>query len=96
LKPQCTKAARRLIYRSFYEDARETMHRRPTDDPAWMKQRRQLAEHPFGTMKWLVHDGHAILESTVICEYLDEVFPEPPLKPKNANGRAEMRCGPKQ
>jgi len=30
------------------------MHRRATADPAWMKHRRELAEHPFGTMKWLM------------------------------------------
>jgi transposase len=56
LKPQCTKAARRVIVRGFYEDAREAMHRRATADPTWMKQRREMAEHPFGTMKWLM--GH--------------------------------------
>lgn len=56
LKPQCTKAARRVIVRDFYEDAREAMHRRATADPIWMKQRREMAEHPFATMKWLM--GH--------------------------------------
>lgn len=54
LKAQCTSAARRLIYRSFHEDAREAMHRRAINNPIWMQQRRQLAEHPFGTMKWLM------------------------------------------
>lgn len=54
LKSQCTNAARRVIVRDFYEDARETMHRRATADPVWMKQRREMAEHPFGTMKWLM------------------------------------------
>jgi transposase len=54
LKPQCTNAARRVIVRDFYEDAREAMHRRATADPEWMKHRRELAEHPFGTMKWLM------------------------------------------
>src|SRR5882757_8266512 len=54
LKPQCTKAARRVIVRDFYEDAREAMHRRASADPVWMKQRRETAEHPFGTMKWLM------------------------------------------
>ena len=54
LKPQCTKAPRRVIVRDFYEDAREAMHRRATADPMWMKQRRETAEHPFGTMKWLM------------------------------------------
>jgi transposase len=54
LKPQCTKAARRVIVRDFYEDAREAMHRRASTDPIWMKHRRETAEHPFGTMKWLM------------------------------------------
>ena len=54
LKPQCTKAPRRVIVRDFYEDAREAMHRRATADPMWMKHRRETAEHPFGTMKWLM------------------------------------------
>jgi transposase len=54
LKPQCTKAARRVIVRDFYEDAREAMHRRAIADPVWMKHRRETAEHPFGTMKWLM------------------------------------------
>ena len=51
LQPQCTKAARRVIVRDFYEDAREAMHQRAIAGPIWMKQRRETAEHPFGTMK---------------------------------------------
>jgi transposase len=54
LKPQCTEAARRIIVRDFYEDAREAMHQRASADPIWMKQRREIVEHPFGTMKWLM------------------------------------------
>ena len=40
--------------RDFYEEAREAMHRRAMADPGWMKRRRETAEHPFGTMKWLM------------------------------------------
>jgi glutathione S-transferase len=47
--------------------------------------------NPNGVMPTLVHDGKAIIESTVINEYLDEVFPDPPLKPEDALGRARMR-----
>jgi len=54
LKPQCTKAARRTIVRSFHEDAREAMHRRARSDPKWMKLRQSLVEHPFGTLKWMM------------------------------------------
>src|SRR4030088_2289132 len=54
LKPQCTTAAKRTIVRSFHEDAREAMHRRTMSDRKWMKLRQSLAEHPFGTMKWMM------------------------------------------
>ena len=47
--------------------------------------------NPKAVVPTLVHDGAPILEFTVICEYLDEVFPDPPLKPNNARDRAEMR-----
>jgi transposase len=55
LKPHCTAAPKRMIARGFHEDARDTMARRAAD-PAWMRFRRATAEHPFGTMKWLM--GH--------------------------------------
>src|SRR5690348_5079812 len=54
LKSQCTKAARRVIVRTFHEDDREAMHQRAIADPSWMKLRREVAEHPFGTIKWLM------------------------------------------
>lgn len=47
--------------------------------------------NPRGVVPVIVHDGHTIIESTVICEYLDEVFPNPPLKPKDPVERALMR-----
>ncbi len=56
LKSQCANGAHRTITRHFHEDAREAMHQRATSEPQWMKRRRCLAEHPFGTMKWLM--GH--------------------------------------
>jgi len=54
LKPGCTTAARRIITRDINEDARQAMHERALSDPAWMRQRRCLVEHPFATMKWLM------------------------------------------
>jgi transposase len=54
LKPQCTQATKRLVVRHFYEDAREAMHQRAARDPAWMKHRREIVEHPYGTIKWLM------------------------------------------
>jgi transposase len=54
LKAQCTDTPRRVIVRDFHEDAREAMHRRAAANPVWMQRRRETAEHPFGTMKWLM------------------------------------------
>ena len=51
--------------RDFYEDAREAMHRRATGDPAWMKHRRETAEHPFGTMKWLMAHPRFLMRGLV-------------------------------
>jgi glutathione S-transferase len=44
-----------------------------------------------GQVPVLVHDGAIITESTVINEYLEDVFPEPALRPKNPVERARMR-----
>jgi len=47
--------------------------------------------NPKAVVPTLVHDGQVIVESTVIAEYIDEVFPTPALKPATAFGRAQMR-----
>ena len=50
-----------------------------------------LKINPKGVVPTLMHEGHPIVESTLICEYLDEVFPAPALRPATAYGRARMR-----
>lgn len=54
-----------------------------------------LKLNPDGVVPTLVHDGQAVFDSSVICEYLDEIFIEPPLKPSEAIARAGMRRWPK-
>jgi glutathione S-transferase len=39
----------------------------------------------------MVHDGKAVIESTLICEYLDDCFPQPRLMPSDPHARARMR-----
>jgi glutathione S-transferase len=50
-----------------------------------------LELNPNGYVPTLVHDDFVLCESTVICEYLDDAFPSPALKPADARGRARMR-----
>lgn len=50
-----------------------------------------LRLNPRGYVPTLVVGGDVLNESTVINEYLDEVFPDAPLKPTAPKARAEMR-----
>ena len=50
-----------------------------------------LALNPKAVVPTLVHDGHVIVESTVICEYLEEVFPARPIYPSTPLERAQVR-----
>jgi glutathione S-transferase len=60
------------------------------------KNREHLSEaylklNPNGVVPTLVHDGAVIIDSSVILEYLDEVFPEVPMVPRDPIGRAHLR-----
>jgi len=55
-----------------------------------------LKLNPNAVVPTLVDDGTVIIESTVICEYLDDAYPEPRLRPADAVGRARMRLWTKQ
>ena len=51
-----------------------------------------LAINPNGLVPTLIHQDTSIIDSLVIVQYLDELFPEPhPLVPRDALSRARMR-----
>ena len=50
-----------------------------------------LKLNPKAVVPTLVHDGEVITESTLICEYVDDAFEGPALKPKDALPLARMR-----
>ncbi len=50
-------------------------------DPAYVKL------NPRHVVPTLVHDGRVFVESTLINQYLDDAFPDPPLRPADAAGR---------
>ena len=52
-----------------------------------------LALNPNGVVPTLVHDGDVVIDSSVIIEYLDEVFPDPVcFTPERPAKRAAMRA----
>jgi len=46
--------------------------------------------HPKGLVPALVHDGIVIIESTDIIDYLNDKYPDPPLRPTGEAAQEEM------
>jgi glutathione S-transferase len=51
-----------------------------------------LKLNPNGVVPTLVDDGNVVIDSSVICEYLDEKYPTPRLTPDDVVQRAKMRA----
>lgn len=47
--------------------------------------------NPNGVVPTLLHGDQVIIDSSVILEYLDDLFPDVPMRPKSPLGRAQMR-----
>lgn len=50
-----------------------------------------LRLNPKGVVPTLMHEGKPVVESTLICEYIDQAFPAPPLVPSGAYDRSRMK-----
>ena len=50
-----------------------------------------LKLNPNGVVPTRVHKGRPVVESTIIIEYLDDAFPEVPMRPRDPYARAQMR-----
>jgi len=50
-----------------------------------------LKINPKGVVPALDHDGRVVIESSLICEYLDDCFPTPRLVPQDPFHKARMR-----
>ena len=70
-----------LAYESNYVDLHKF-----EQHSAWF-----VAINPEGQVPVLDHDGNIITHTTVINEYLEDVFPDVPLRPLNPVGAARMR-----
>ena len=51
-----------------------------------------LKINPNGVVPTLVHDGAPVHDSSVINEYLEDVFPARPVRPADPLGCAHMRA----
>ena len=67
-----------LAYESHVVDMAKMEHHSPE----------YLKINPLGVIPTLIHDGRPLHESGTICEYLDETFPDPPLRPETPYERA--------
>lgn len=56
------------------------------------REMRYLRHNPEGLVPYLEDDGLGLGQSLAIIEYLEERYPEPPLLPRDAAGRAHARA----
>ncbi|MEM8776837.1 MAG: glutathione S-transferase family protein [Pseudomonadota bacterium] len=61
------------------------------DERYWEADADFLRRNPAGKVPILRMDDKTMPESTPICEYIEERYPEPPLLPKAADARYEVR-----
>jgi len=54
------------------------------------RQPAHLAQHPFGKVPVLEHEGFSLYETCAILRYIDEAFPGPRLQPGDPRSRARM------
>jgi hypothetical protein len=73
-----------------WETKRVDLFKNEQYDPTYLKY------NPKGVVPTLVHNDKPIVESTLICEYLDDTFPAPSLVPPSPYDRAQMRLWSKQ
>jgi len=71
-----------LEHDAAYYHLRRVEHRAPD----------YLALNPQGLVPSLEDEGAILTQSLAILEYLEERYPEPPLLPKDAAGRARVRA----
>lgn len=87
LASTCSKKVRLTLYEKGLEFESRLLNLQAFEqhDPEY------LTLNPNGVVPTLVHDGRAITESTIIIEYIDDVWPEPALRPLDPYDRARMR-----
>jgi glutathione S-transferase len=81
LKSMIPLKEKAIAFESIYVD----LHKFEQHEP-WF-----LRVNPEGQVPVLDHDGVIITHTTIINEYLEDVFPDVPLRPRDPEGAARMR-----
>jgi len=84
----CSQKVRLVIHEKNLKPVEHHLNLRAGDQnsPEYLKL------NPNGVVPTIVERGQPIIESTVICEYLDDAYPNLPLRPKSPIERAMMRA----
>jgi glutathione S-transferase len=87
LPSTCSKKVRLVLYEKQLPFKSHLMDLRKFEQhaPDYLKL------NPNGVVPTLVHDGRVVIESSIIMEYLEDAFPEVPLRPRDAGACARMR-----
>ncbi|MBL4916562.1 glutathione S-transferase family protein [Szabonella alba] len=83
LSPFCRKVRLTLAEKKLEVELVEERYWEPSAD--------FLRRNPAGKVPVLKTDGRVMAESQAICEWLEETVPQPPLMPRDAEGRFEVR-----
>ncbi len=68
-----------------YERVHVDLHKGEQRSPEFLKL------NPYGKVPVLIDEDIVVYDSTIINEYLDEEYPNPPLMPEDSAGRARVR-----
>lgn len=68
-----------------FERVNVDLHKGEQKSPEFLKL------NPYGKVPVLIDDDVVVYDSTIINEYLDEEYPNPPLMPEDSAGRARVR-----
>ncbi|HUI25658.1 MAG TPA: glutathione S-transferase family protein [Candidatus Kryptonia bacterium] len=80
-KVRVVLAEKELEYECLFVDLRAGAQRTPEF----------LKLNPYGKVPVLVDEDLVVYDSTIINEYLEDEYPEPPLMPEDSAGRARVR-----
>jgi glutathione S-transferase len=84
--PFCQKVRVVLAEKDLeYERVHVDLHKGEQRSPEFLKL------NPYGKVPVLIDEDVVIYDSTIINEYLDEEYPNPPMMPEDSAGRARVR-----